>query len=336
MKQKIIRGDKKSQEENCRRVVDYLKKKSKMTGHTHQKAALLFNLSKSGVDKIWLRYKNGENENALVANKRGARRGWKLSADQEAKIKHLINRKPSSGYELWSVDKVKSLVLKKCKVNLSRSQVSRYLKSWKYDSQESLKSLLKNKSENERTWFDEHYKSIKKIAKKYKAVIYFGDATGRQNEHLKDAKHIPPSVDGGVIMKSKKDFIVNEVSAISSKGHLQFSIIHGEINSKVIQTFLEQLKEDCKKKLFFITDSSYKTKRLDDWSRTNGEINVLFLPTDFQEQINDVNKDQDLRKRIKAAFPITKRRKKGNSKGESSEETHFDFSEFENNITQFK
>ena len=47
------RGDKKSQEEKRKKVVSFLKHKK----GTHEKVALEFGLSKSAVDKIWLRFK---------------------------------------------------------------------------------------------------------------------------------------------------------------------------------------------------------------------------------------------------------------------------------------
>jgi transposase len=303
MGQKIIRGDKKSQEENRRKVVSFLKNEL----GTHKYAASLFGLSKGGVDRIWLRYKNEKkNGNVLGAKKRGPKRGWKLSAGQEEKTKRLINREPSSARAIWDVGTVKSLILEKCKVDLSRWQVSRYLTDWGYASQKPIQSLLKKKSESEKKLFDKYYQVIKRAAKKHNAVIYFGDETGRQSEHLEGARHVPPAVDGGVILKSKKDFSVSKISAINSKGHLQFTIINGAISSNVIQKFLEQLKKNCKKKLFYITDSSHKTKQLDKWSRTNGEINVCFLPTDFQKLATD----EDFSNRIKGAFQTAKKREK--------------------------
>ena len=324
MQQELIRGDKKKQEQNRKKVVDYLKGKSKTNQRTHQGAALLFNLSKSAVDKIWLRYKNGNDK--FDSKKRGPKKDWKLSDEQKRKIKLLINRKPPEGSNLgsvtWTVNNVKALILRECKIeDLSSWQVNRYLKDWGYTSQEPIKLMLKKKSESERRWFEKLYSIIRKAAKKHNAVIYFGDETGREKEHLKEFDILPSIGDGTVVHGSKESYYHNKISAISSKGHLQFSIVRGNINGYIIQTFLEALEKNCYKKVFYITDSAYKTKRLDKWSRTNEKINVCFLPTNFQELNSEANESKELRKLIDKAFQISKNKKtRNNSVDEAANE----------------
>lgn len=86
MKEK--RGNKESQETKRKLVVDYLKREQ----GTHAEAAKLYQLSKSAVDKIWLRYK--ANGKAGLANKkRGVKGGKKINGKQSAEIRLLIKNK---------------------------------------------------------------------------------------------------------------------------------------------------------------------------------------------------------------------------------------------------
>lgn len=81
----LKRGSKDSQETKRLLVVEYLKKQE----GTHAQASLLFQLSKSAVDKIWLRYRS-VGKRGLSNKKRGVKGGKKINGIQSAEVRQLI------------------------------------------------------------------------------------------------------------------------------------------------------------------------------------------------------------------------------------------------------
>jgi transposase len=258
MKEK--RGNKESQETKRKLVVDYLKREQ----GTHAEAAKLYQLSKSAVDKIWLRYK--ANGKAGLANKkRGVKGGKKINGKQSAEIRLLIkNKLPDQlklPYGLWTREAVQGLIFDRFGIDLSRWQVGRYLKSWGYTPQKPISKAFEQKPEEVKQWLDKDYPSIKRKAKKENAVIYFGDETGMRSDHQAGRSYAPAG-QTPVIKKTGQRFSLNMVSAISNRGHLQFMIIDGRFNGEVFQQFLSQLIKYSRQKIYFVTDGhpAHKTK----------------------------------------------------------------------------
>jgi transposase len=274
-----IRGTKDSQETKRLLVVSYLKSKK----GTHQEAALLFQLSKSAVDKIWTRY-NNKGQRGLISKKRGVKKGKKINGDQAATIRRLIKDKlPEQlklAYGLWTREAVQQLIKDKYDIDLSRWQVGRYLKDWGYTPQKPISKAFEQKPEKVKLWLEKEFPAIKRRAQKEKAIIYYGDETGMRSDH-QAGKSYAPKGQTPVIKKTGKRFSLNMISAISNKGHLQFMIIDGRFNSAVFQLFLKKMIRYSKQKIFFITDGhpAHKTKKLNEWLLENKDrIEVLFLP----------------------------------------------------------
>ena len=120
------RGNKDSQETKRILVVRYLKGKR----DAHQQAADLFGLSKSGVDKIWTRYK-ADGMRGIQSRKRGVKGGKKLTGGQAEEIRGLIrNKYPDQlklSFGLWTRETVREIILNRYGITLSRWQVGRYL-----------------------------------------------------------------------------------------------------------------------------------------------------------------------------------------------------------------
>ena len=288
------RGNKDSQATKCILVVEYLKKKQ----GTHQQAAEIFQLSKSGVDKIWTRYKES-GKRGLSIKKRGVKGGKKIDGKQAAEVRNLIKDKMPDQlklpFGLWTREAVQQLIFDRFKIELSRWQVGRYLKAWGYTPQKPISKAFEQKPERVKQWLEKEYPSIKKKAKKENAVIYFGDETGMRSDHQAGRSYAPKG-ETPVIKRTGQRFSLNMISAISNKGHLQFLIIDGRFNSEVFQTFLQQMIKYSRQKIYFVTDGhpAHKTKKLNEWLLENNErIQVFFLPP-YSPELNPqeyVNQD---------------------------------------------
>ena len=288
------RGTKDSQETKRQLIVSYLKKKL----GTHQQAADLFHLSKSGVDKIWTRY-NEKGSRGIISKKRGVQGGKKISGKQAAEVRELIKYKMPDQlklpFGLWTREAVQQLMLERYGIDLSRWQVGRYLKSWGFTPQKPISKAFEQKPAKVKAWLEEEYPAIKKRALKEKAIIYFGDETGMRSDH-QAGRSYAPSGQTPVIKKTGQRFSLNMISAISNKGHLQFMLLDGRFNGDVFISFLKRMIKYSREKIYLITDGhpAHKTKKLNEWlSENKNRIEVFFLPP-YSPELNPqeyVNQD---------------------------------------------
>ena len=293
------RGTKDSQETKRVLVIDFLKKKK----GTHQQAADLYHLSKSGVDKIWTRYKQ-KGTRGLVSNKRGVQGGKKINGKQAAEVRLLVKDKlPEQlklAFGLWTREAVQQLILEKYGISLSRWQVGRYLKSWGYTPQKPITKAFEQNPERVKLWLDKEYPAIKKRAAKENATIYFEDEVGMRSDH-QAGKSYAPKGKTPVIKKTGQRFSLNMISAISNKGHVEFMILDGTFNGSVFLEFLAQLIKYKQQKIFLVVDghSAHKTKVVNAWLEENkSRIEIFFLPPYSPELNAQEYVNQDLKTNI--------------------------------------
>lgn len=275
-------------------AVEYLKRKK----GTQQQASEIFGLSRSGIEKIWRKYKT-EGKRGISEKKRGVQGGKKITGKQAAEVRNLIKDKLPDQlklpYGLWTREAVQQLIQTRYGIELSRWQVGRYLKSWGYTPQKPISKAFEQKPEKVKEWLEKEYPAIKKRAVKENAIIYFGDETGMRSDHQAGRSYAPAGATP-VIKKTGQRFSLNMISAISNKGHLQFMIIDGRFNSEVFETFLGQMIKYSRQKIYFVTDGhpAHKTKKLNEWLSLNKKkIEVFFLPP-YSPELNPqeyVNQD---------------------------------------------
>ena len=275
-------------------VVEYLRLKR----GTQLAASEIFGLSRSGIEKIWSKYKT-QGKRGISEKKRGVQGGKKINGKQSAEVRQLIKDKlPDQlklAFGLWTREAVQQLILNRYGIELSRWQVGRYLKSWGYTPQKPISKAFEQKPEKVKEWLEKEYPALKKRAGKENAIIYFGDETGMRSDH-QAGKSYAPKGETPVIKKTGQRFSLNMVSAISNKGHLQFMILDGRFNGEVFKTFLQQMIKYSRQKIYFVTDGhpAHKTKMLNDWLAENKDrIEVFFLPP-YSPELNPqeyVNQD---------------------------------------------
>lgn len=280
MKQKDGRNRTASTQGTIReQVIDYLKKDRGTQGE----AAEEFGLHIRSINRMWAKYRAGGDQN-VKSKKRGVRKGKLTSGLESYEIRQLIKDKLPDQlklpFGLWTRDAVQQLLKKQYGIDLSVKQAGRYLISWGYRSQKTINVSFEQKPKRAKEWLEKEYPVIQKRAKQEKAVIYFGDETGRRSEDQTGASH-GPTGETPVIKKTKQRSSLNMISAINNREHLQFMIINGQFTSEVFQTFLQQMIKHSKQKIFFITDvqPALKTKNLNEWLGRNAKrIEVFFLP----------------------------------------------------------
>ncbi len=266
-------------------IVAYLKKKK----GTQEQAAEIFGLNIRSVNRIWAKYKKGGNRN-IKEKKRGVREGKKITGKQAAEVRILIKDKLPDQlklpFGLWTRQAVQRLIIERYGIELSKSQVGRYLKSWGYTPQKPIRKAFEQKPEKVRQWLDKEYPSIKRKAKRQKGVIYFGDETGMRSDHHAGRSYAPREKTP-VIKATGQRFSLNMISAISTRGHLQFMIIN-RFNGEVFLNFLKRLVRYSRQKIFFVTDGhpAHKTKKVKAWLEENKDRIEVFLIPPYSPELN--------------------------------------------------
>ena len=295
-------------------VVDFLKRKR----GTQLQASEIFGLSKSGVEKIWRKYKT-DGKRGISKKKRGVQGGKKINGKQSAEVRQLIRDKfPDQlklPYGLWTREAVQQLIQVRFGIDLSRWQVGRYLKSWGYTPQKPISKAFEQNPEKVKEWLEQQYPAIKKKAVKQNAVIYFEDEVGMRSDH-QAGKSYAPKGQTPVIKKTGQRFSLNMVSAISNKGHVEFMILDGTFNGKVFLEFLPRLIRHKQQKIFLVVDghTAHKTKEVQAWLEEHkNSIELFFLPPYSPELNAQEYVNQDLKTNvIGKKRPINKAQMKNN------------------------
>ena len=302
------------QESNRLRIVEFLKKGS----GTQKEAAEIFGITERAVNKIWSRFKTG-GKRSLTNKKRGVREGKKITGKQAAELRQLIKDKlPDQlklAYGLWTREAVQQLISERYKIELSRWQVGRYLKSWGYTPQKPIAKAFEQKEERVEEWLKKEYPSIKRKAKKENAVIYWGDETGMRSDHQAGRSYAPKG-ETPVIRKTGQRFSINMISALSNKGHLEFMILESSFNSEVFMEFLERIIKYKQQKTYLIVDGhpAHKTIKVKEWiSQNKNKIELFYLPPYSPELNPDELLNQDIKTNvIGKKRPINKEQMKNN------------------------
>jgi transposase len=296
-------------------VVLFLKKQ---TG-TQQQAAQIFGLSKSGVEKIWRKYKS-DGKRGIDNKKRGVKGGKKINGKQSAEVRQLIKAKMPDQlrlpFGLWTREAVQELIRARFGIVLSRWQIGRYLKSWGYTPQKPITKAIEQNPERVKRWLEQDYPAIKKRALKEKATIYFEDEVGMRSDHQAGRSYAPQG-ETPVIKKTGQRFSLNMVSAISNKGHLEFMLLDGTFNGTIFIAFLGQLIKYKHDKIFLVVDghSAHKTKAVNAWLEENkSRIELFFLPPYSPELNAQEYVNQDLKTNaIGKKRPINKDQMRANA-----------------------
>jgi transposase len=188
--------------------------------------------------------------------------------------------------------------------------VGRYLKKWRFTSQKPLKRAYEQDNKAVQKWIKEEYPKIKKLAKKEKAEIYWGDETGIRSDHQVGKSYSKKGVTPVVVISAKR-FKTNVISAVNNSGKLVFSVFEGKFTSKRFIDFLKRLIKYLKgKKVFLIVDnlSVHKSTEVQEFISQNiSKIELFYLPTYSPELNPDELLNNDLKSNLyKVKRPASK------------------------------
>lgn len=134
-------------------------------------------------------------------------------------------------------------------VKLSKASVCRLLTQLGLTPQRPVWRAYHQKPEEVQKWLNEEYPRRKKIARRLKAQIFFGDEAGVRSDHHAGTTW---AVKGKtpVISTTGARFCLNIVSAVSAQGELRFMTVKSRGRASIFIDFIKRLLHGSEKMIF--------------------------------------------------------------------------------------
>jgi transposase len=252
-----------------------------------------------------------EGESAIKMGRRGRRKGEKrrLTAEQETELKRiLVDKTPDQlklAYALWTRDAICLFIKQHFGLVIPLRTITDYLKRWGFTPQKPAKRAYEQNPAVVQKWLDEEYPVIKAKAKQEKAVIYWGDETGIQNDAYQ-AKGFSPKGKTPIIPLNVNKSRINMISAISNQGQVRFMLYKETMTAKRLIQFMTRLIKDANGKVYLILDNlrAHHSKEVKEWlDNHQDKIEVFYLPSYSPELNPDEYLNGNLKRRIHSGIP---------------------------------
>ena len=163
---------------------------------------------------------------------------------------------------------------------LSDVSVGRLLKKLGLSPQKPLRRAYQQDSEAVDRWVNEDYPAIRKLAKREKAQIFFGDEAGVWSDYHSGTIWTPRG-QTPVVPSTGARFSLNLISAVSPNGEMRFMTVNGRMNAAKFIEFLKRLMTGTERPVFLIVDGhpthrAVKVKKF--VAATGGRLRLFYLP----------------------------------------------------------
>lgn len=231
----------------------------------------------------WLaRYRHG-GLGALDARKRGGRPS-KLDGKAVQWIYRTVTLKNplqmKFTYALWTAKMVGQVIERRFGVKLSKASVCRLLGQLGLTPQRPMWRAYQQKPEEVERWLSEEYPRIRRMARRMKAQIFFGDEAGVRSDHHAGttwaAKGKTP-----VVSSTGARFGLNMISAVSAQGEFRFMVVKGRIGAPRFIEFIKRLTHSADRPVFLIVDGhpAHKAHAVGRFAATiKDRFRLFFLP----------------------------------------------------------
>jgi transposase len=238
----------------------------------------------------WLAlYRNG-GWGALDARKRGGRRP-KLDAKALRWIYDTVTLKNplqlKFTFALWTAKMLVQLIYQKYGIKLSKSSVCRLLNQLGLTPQRPIWRAYQQKPEEVRKWLEEEYPRIRALARKEKALIFFGDEAGVRSDHHAGTtwgeKGKTP-----IVSSTGARFGLNILSAVSAQGEFRFMTVKGRTGADQFIEFIKRLIHGVDRKIFLIVDGhpAHKAKKVMRFADSISDRFRLFFLPPYSPELN--------------------------------------------------
>lgn len=219
--------------------------------------------------------------------------GRLLSDAQAQRIRQCLdNYSPATlgiPHALWTRRAVRALIHQEYGIDLAERTVGQYLRRWGYTPKKPSRHGRRQDPDEVEQWLLETYPAIEAQAAREGAEILWADEVGVAADHhpgtgyARRGERATLDVPGPHIR-------VNQISAISNEGSVQFMTYQGMLTALVFLDFLQRLVTGARRKILLIADrlQAHKTPAVQAWLAEHAtQIEVFYLPP-YSPELNPV------------------------------------------------
>jgi transposase len=247
-----------------------------------------------GINRVtiygWLsRYRHG-GWDALDAKKRGGRTP-KLDGPALQWIYQTVTDKNplqlKFTFALWTAKMIGQLIHQRFGIKLSKASVCRLLNQMGLTPQRPVWRAYQQKPEEVQRWLNEEYPRIKQMAKRQKAIIFFGDEAGIRSDHHAGTTWAQKGKTP-IVTSTGARFGLNMISAVSAQGEFRFMVVKGRVKAAQFIQFIKRLLHGVQQRVFLIVDGHpvHKAKMVSRFIETVKDRFQIFLLPPYSPELN--------------------------------------------------
>jgi transposase len=256
--------------------------KAVLGGQSIESVSRSYNCNRSTIHR-WLATFKGKRRFSALATKPRSGRPAGLS-EEDGKFLYRAILKPATkfGFEtdFWTCRRVIQLAKRELKTTISQPTMWRNLRTSGLTYQKPEKRYLQASQKDKDEWIQSDLPKIRAAVARFKAILYFQDEASIALAPVLARTWAPKGKTPTQAVTGKRGS-VSAMSAISSAGHLIFSLCEKRIASKQVIRFLEQmLRHHPRRHLVVIMDqaSPHVSKLTKAFVASQKRLHVFYLP----------------------------------------------------------
>ena len=174
-------------------------------------------------------------------------------------------------------------------VDLAERTVGQYLRRWGYTPKKPSRHARHQDPDEVAQWLEETYPAIEVQAFREGAEILWTDEVGVAADHHPGTGYARQG-ERATMDVPRPHIRVNQISAISNEGSVQFMTYQGALTAMVFLLFLQRLVAGARRKILLIADrlQAHKTPEVEAWlAEHQAQIEVFYLPA-YSPELNPV------------------------------------------------
>ena len=275
-------------------------------GLTQEEAGKVVGVHRQTVSGWVKRHRELGDDGVLDGRRVSPRRGKGLLTDAQCRQVRcwITDRTPDQlrlPFALWTARAVLELIAQRFGVRLGLSTMQLYLVRWGMSPQKPLTRARQRQPAAITAWLERDYPAIATRAKAEKAVIYWGDETGINNQD-QIGRSWAPRGQTPVIARDARRFGESMIAAVSNRGLMRFMLYDGALNVARFLTFLRRLIKDARQKVFLIVDNLrvHHARKVRAWLASHAhEIELFYLPAYAPDHNPDEYLNNDLKQQLR-------------------------------------
>lgn len=256
--------------------------KAFLRGQPLTSIAKFYNVHRATIYRWKVKYTQNENFNCLL-RKPGSGRPEKLTPNKLKRLRRIV-LKPASRFnyetDFWTCRRLIQVLRKKLHLTISQPTMWRVLRRLNLVYKKPECRYYQADENLRRRWLNYELPKILKIAKKYRAILYFEDETTISLAPVL-AKTWAPRGEIPIQKATGLRASLAAMSAISKSGKLLFTLHDKRIASKEVICFLRQmLKHHPRRHLVVVMDQAppHISKKTKTFISEQRRLHVFYLP----------------------------------------------------------